>query len=106
MIPRQLGPIKRKRTPLQLIFYLLFERSAFRTTLLESSRNHNRGLGTGLYALCNDGTDRNCRSSDHSQVHGLRNVANALVGFVSEHFLMLGVDGVNLSAKGVAQQVL
>ena len=89
-----------------MFFDLLFESSAFCTTLLESSRDHNRGLDPGVDALCNDGTDRDGRSSDYGQVHWLRDVANALVSFVSENLVVHGVNGIDFSAKGIAQQVL
>jgi len=100
------GTDQAQGTTLQLLFDLLFEGSAFYTTLFESSRNHDRGLRAGIDALCNDLSNRCRRSGDYGQVYWMRDIANALVSFESEHFVMLGVDGIDFAPKGIAQQIL
>src|SRR5271166_1285401 len=90
----------------QLLLNLLLQGSSLRTMFPESGRYHDRRPDVGIHTLFDDLRDRRRRSGNYGQINGARNVADTPVGFDSQHFRMLRVNGVDFSSKALVPQIL
>ena len=98
-------PQQAQRTSSQMSLNFFFQMSAQISLLAKSGGDHDRRFHARVHALADQLRHGLRRRDNHRQVHAPANLADALDGFYSQHFLMAGIDGVQFDRGLALQQI-